>query len=295
MVSVVTVCEEPSALKTVLPAESSTLSLEELGAPGQQDFRLDFVSASKFGKAIWDIMRSVDFLQSLDFVNGRQIGCTGWSLGGHYTLFAAAFDSRITAAIPNGGVLDWHQKTSDAWSRKPATWQPWVNGDPVAGSEEFRRRFGQVPNSGPYVYIKKFRPYIDDRQKVPPVDFEHLMMMVAPRPLLILSSEQEFYRHKLLPKCLKAVEFYMNWQDVEGLPSVVEARKSRRGYDRTIDYYQFHNRITPEQMPGQLRQLNAGDCFSWFSFPGGHSTPPAARHAMFGWFDRWLGHLPETN
>jgi dienelactone hydrolase len=245
---------------------------------------------SMVGKAIWDIMRSVDYLQSLDFVDGRQIGCTGWSLGGHYTLFAAAFEPRITAAIPNGGVLDWHlYDKSDAWSRKPPTWEPWKKGDPVGGIADFERRFGQNPNSGPYVYIKKFRAYIDDPGKAPPVDFEHLMMMVAPRPLMILSSEQEFYRHRILPKCLKAVEFYMNWQDVEGQPSAVAARKARRGYDRTVDYYQFHNGITPARLDEQLRALHAGDCFSWFSFPGGHSTPPAALHAMFAWFDRWLG------
>lgn len=236
---------------------------------------------SMIGKNTWDIMRSVDFLQTLDFVDGSQIGCTGWSLGGHCTLFAAAFDPRIIAAVPNGGVLDWH-RGSNAWARP----------DEMEPSPDLVRRLGYNPKSGPYIYIRKFRPYVADPNKPVPVDFDSLMMMVAPRPLLILSSEQEFYRHNILPKCRKAMNVYINWQDSAGLPSAVDARKKRRGYERTVDYYQFHNRIPPEEMPNQLRKLHAGDSFAWFSFPGGHSTPPAAQHVMFGWFDRWLGFLP---
>lgn len=236
---------------------------------------------SMIGKNIWDIMRSVDFLQSLDFVARDQIGCTGWSLGGHTTVFAAAFEPRITAAISNGGVLDWHQ-TSNAWARP----------DDMENSAELIRRLGFNPKSGPYIYIKKFRPYVADPSKRVPVDFDDLMMMVAPRPLLILSSEEEFYGHKLLPKCRRAQQVYLDWKDTPGLPGVVEARKARRGYDRTVDYYQFHNRIPPERMPSLLAELGAGDCFSWFSFPGGHSLPKVAQHYMYGWFDRWLGFSP---
>ena len=156
------------------------------------------------------------------------------------------------------------------------------------------RRFGFSPNSGPYVYIKRFRPYVEDQSKPIPADFDGLMMMVAPRPLMIFSSEWEYYSHKILPKCLKTLEVYMKWRDVDGLPSVVAARKNRRGYDRRVDYYEFHNRIPPQRMPEQLRELGAGDCFSWFSFPGGHSTPLVAREVSYGWFDRWLGLEPAT-
>ncbi|QDT93985.1 dienelactone hydrolase family protein [Gimesia algae] len=251
-------------------------------------FYLKHPEWSIVGKNTWDIMRSVDFLQTLDFVDGKQIGAIGWSLGGHTALFAAAFEPRITATISNGGVLDWHRHVT-AWSRKASSWQPWKEGDPPSKSETLKRRFGFYPNSGPYIYIKKFRPYIDDQSKPIPVDFDSLMMMVAPRPLLIISSEQEFYRHKIFPKCLKAFEVYLNWQDVEGLPSALKARQERLGYDQTLEYYETQHRIAPERIPGMLSELGAGDCFSWFSFPGGHSYPGVARRFTFAWFDRWLG------
>lgn len=238
---------------------------------------------SMIGKNIWDIQRSVDFLQSLDFVDGTQIGCTGWSLGGHMTVFAAAFEPRITVAIANGGVLDWHRPTN-AWARP----------DDMKNSPELIRRLGYNPNSGPYIYIKKFRPYVADPSKPVPVDFDSLMMMVAPRPLLILSSEWEFYSHKILPKVRKAQQVYLEWQDAEGLPSVAAARRTRRGYDRTVDYYAHHNLIPPGRIPTQLERVSAGDCFSWFSFPGGHSLPKAAQLVSYGWFDRWLGFLPSA-
>jgi dienelactone hydrolase len=256
-----------------------------------REFYLRHPGWSIVGKNIWDVMRSVDFLQSLDFVDGKQIGCTGWSLGGHSALFAAAFDPRITATVPNGGVLDWH-RPAEAWSRKPSSWTPWKKGDPESNSAELERRFGFKTNSGPYIYIKKFRLYIDDPKKPVPVDFDELMMMVAPRPLLIISNEWEFYSHKILPKCLEAFKVYLHWRDAKGLPSAVAARQERRGYDKTLAYYEFNNKITAEKMPGMLAQLGAGDCFSWFSFPGGHAYPPVARQLSFAWFDRWLGHVP---
>ncbi|HAW32168.1 MAG TPA: hypothetical protein DCY03_29365, partial [Planctomycetaceae bacterium] len=45
-------------------------------------FYLKHPEWSIVGKNTWDIMRSVDFLQTLDFVDGKQIGAIGWSLGG---------------------------------------------------------------------------------------------------------------------------------------------------------------------------------------------------------------------
>lgn len=256
-----------------------------------RDFYLRYPDWSIVGKNIWDVMRSIDYLQTLEFVNPKQIGCTGWSLGGHSALFAAAFDDRITATVTNGGVLDWH-RNSTHWSRTPASWTPWKKGDPESSSPEIERRFGFQTNSGPYIYIKRFKPYLDDPALPLPVDFDSLMMLAAPRPLLVLSSEWEFYSHKIVPKCAAALEVYANWQDAAGLPSALAARQQRAGYDRTAEYYEFHHKVSPARLPGMLAQVGAGDCLSWFSFPGGHSYPPVAQQLSFAWFDRWLGHDP---
>lgn len=54
-------------------------------------------------KAIWDNMRGVDLLQSLKEVDGTRIGAIGHSLGGHNSLFTAAFDPRIRCVVTSCG------------------------------------------------------------------------------------------------------------------------------------------------------------------------------------------------
>ncbi len=241
------------------------------------------------GKNTWDIMRSVDFLQTLSFVTPDQIGCTGWSLGGHTALFAAAFDTRIVATVSNGGVLDWYRH-ADAWSRKPSTWTPWRKGiDAPTSSKKLEARFGFKTNSGPYIYLKNFRPFIDDPSKRVPVDFDSLMAMVAPRPLLVISTEQEMHRHKFFPKARNTLDIYIDWQDTAGLPSVLRARQQRLGYAETLEYYDSQHGMKASKIERDFQEFGAGDCFSWFSFPGGHAFPGVTRRLTFAWYDRWLG------
>ena len=242
------------------------------------------------GKNTWDAMRSVDFLQTLDFVDPDQIGVTGWSLGGHSALFAAAFDQRFSAVISNGGVLDW-TRHSEAWSRNPKPdWRPWEEGvDAPTSSARLEKRFGFKTNSGPYIYIKRFRKYIDNPDLPLPVDFDDLMAMIAPRAQLIISSEHEFARHKIFAKIPRVMDVYIHWEDVEGLPSAIRSRQERLGWEATLDYYGDQYGMSPEKLEADIERLGAGDAFSWFSFPGGHAWPGIARQVSFAWFDRWLG------
>ena len=54
------------------------------------------------GERLWDLMRCVDFLVSLDEVDSQRIGCAGLSLGGEMTMWLAAMDERIQATISAG-------------------------------------------------------------------------------------------------------------------------------------------------------------------------------------------------
>lgn len=49
-----------------------------------------------------DLQAALDVLQSLDYVDGEMLGCTGLSLGGRTTMMIAAFDSRVKIAVPSG-------------------------------------------------------------------------------------------------------------------------------------------------------------------------------------------------
>ncbi len=74
--------------------------------PSFGDYPFDFAKSgyqSGSMKAIWNNIRAIDLLQSLREVDGERIGCIGHSLGGHNTMFTAAFDTRIKALVSNCG------------------------------------------------------------------------------------------------------------------------------------------------------------------------------------------------
>ncbi|MBQ3079487.1 MAG: dienelactone hydrolase family protein [Clostridia bacterium] len=55
---------------------------------------------------IYSIMRALDYLVTLDFVDADRIGMTGLSYGGFYTQMTAAIDTRIKAAATNAFYND---------------------------------------------------------------------------------------------------------------------------------------------------------------------------------------------
>ncbi len=60
-------------------------------------------------KAIYDNIRAIDLLQSMPIVDRDRIGCIGHSLGGHNSIFTAAFDQRIKAIVSNCGFTRFHK------------------------------------------------------------------------------------------------------------------------------------------------------------------------------------------
>jgi hypothetical protein len=64
-------------------------------------YKNGYISATM--KGIWNHMRCVDYLQSLDMVDGERIGAIGHSLGGHNSIFVGVFDERIKCIVSNCG------------------------------------------------------------------------------------------------------------------------------------------------------------------------------------------------
>ncbi|MBN2312704.1 MAG: acetylxylan esterase [Sedimentisphaerales bacterium] len=54
------------------------------------------------GERLWDLMRCVDYLQSLPEVDHSRIGCAGLSLGGEMAMWLGAMDERIAAVVSAG-------------------------------------------------------------------------------------------------------------------------------------------------------------------------------------------------
>jgi len=68
-----------------------------------------FGYASNTMKGIWNHSRAVDVLETVAGVNPRRIGAIGHSLGGHNSLFLAAFEPRIAAVATSCGFNSFHK------------------------------------------------------------------------------------------------------------------------------------------------------------------------------------------
>ncbi len=100
-------------------------------------------------KMLYDAMRAVDVLQSLPEVDADRIGAFGHSLGAKETLYLAAFDERVKAAVASEGGTGLRSTNWDA---------PWYLGEAI-GHEDF------------------------------PLNHHQLLGLIAPRPFLILGGE----------------------------------------------------------------------------------------------------------
>jgi hypothetical protein len=100
-------------------------------------------------KMLYDAMRAVDVLESLPEVDRHRIGAVGHSLGAKETLYLAAFDERVKAAVASEGGIGFRATNWDA---------PWYLGEAIR-DEDF------------------------------PLNHHQLLGLIAPRPFLILGGE----------------------------------------------------------------------------------------------------------
>ena len=111
--------------------------------------------ASGTMKAISDNMRCIDLLQSRDDVDGSRIACIGHSLGGHNTLFTAAFDRRVTVAVSSCGWTPFHS---------------YLGGKTLVNWAQDR-------------YMPRIRDQYDANPDKMPFDFPDVLAAIAPRAL----------------------------------------------------------------------------------------------------------------
>ena len=55
-------------------------------------------------RMVWDLKRTIDYMETRPEIDRRRIGCIGFSMGAVQALFAAALDARIKAAVSMMGV-----------------------------------------------------------------------------------------------------------------------------------------------------------------------------------------------
>ncbi|MCC6457758.1 MAG: dienelactone hydrolase family protein [Caldilineaceae bacterium] len=65
-------------------------------------FNAMLMGKTVLGMRVWDVMRTLDYIASRPEATTGTVGCVGLSGGGTTTLYAAALDPRITAAVISG-------------------------------------------------------------------------------------------------------------------------------------------------------------------------------------------------
>jgi hypothetical protein len=69
------------------------------------------------GIQVYDNMRAIDLLQSLNYVDGNRIGATGASGGGNQTMWISALDPRVKASVPvvSVGTFEGYITEGNCW------------------------------------------------------------------------------------------------------------------------------------------------------------------------------------
>ncbi len=124
-------CPEVAARGHILAKEGIvTLSVDAIGAgergtlPGkfeyhgnQQGAALLSISETLLGMQLYDNMRGIDVLQSLDYVDSDKIGVTGESGGGNQTMWLSALDARVKVSVPvvSAGTFQAYVTNANCW------------------------------------------------------------------------------------------------------------------------------------------------------------------------------------
>lgn len=104
-------------------------------------------------KAIWDNVRGLDLLESLSFVKRGRFGAIGHSLGGHNSIYTAAFDERIKVIVSSCGF---------------DSYRDYMNGNITGWTSER--------------YMPKLKTYAPDNY---PFDFHEIIGALAPRAVFV--------------------------------------------------------------------------------------------------------------
>jgi len=112
-------------------------------------------------KAIWDNSRALDLLDTLPYVKKGQYAAIGHSLGGHNSVYTAAFDPRIKIAVSCCGLDSYRD----------------YMGGKIKGWTSDR-------------YMPKLLEYQDKLDQVP-FDFGEILGVIAPRHVLVVAPKKD--------------------------------------------------------------------------------------------------------
>lgn len=154
--------------------------------PGYGQYHTDSYAlgyASATMKGVWNHRRAVDLLASLPEVDAARIGCIGHSLGGHNTLFAAAFDTRLQVAVSSCGFTRF-------------TWN----------DAEGRGTRGDLSDWSHAGYMPRIRTQYRCRVENLPWDFPDVLGAILPRAVFINAPRRDSMRVQGVRECVALMQ-----------------------------------------------------------------------------------------
>jgi dienelactone hydrolase len=142
------------------------------GEPQEHPFYFD---------TVWDLWRTVDFLETQPEIDAKKIGMIGFSMGGIETWLAASVDRRVAVAVPAIGVQSFR------WSLEHDRWQGRANtikAAHVAAAEDLGE-----PKVNQRVCRELWNKVIPGM--LDQFDCPSMLRLFAGRPLLILNGEKD--------------------------------------------------------------------------------------------------------
>jgi dienelactone hydrolase len=144
---------------------------------------------SKMGKMVKDTRDAVRALRQVEGLDADRIFLAGYALGGTIALFTAALDETIAGVAVASAFTP--LRSADA---------------SMEGIKGYSHLYGLVPNWG----------YFSDDPSEIPVDFPEILSAIQPRPLLVISPEQD--RHASLRDISQSMEMLKSIAKKRGLP-----------------------------------------------------------------------------
>lgn len=116
---------------------------------------------SRLGRMVEEVSAAVDALQDIEMADGANISVYGYALGGTVGLYAAALDQRIAGVVSICGFTPMRTDTPDRG---------------MSGMTRYSHQHGVLPRVGLFAGHQDQLPY----------DYDDLMALVAPRPVLVV-------------------------------------------------------------------------------------------------------------
>ncbi len=110
-------------------------------------WRLALTGLSNVSVAVWDSVRALDYLETRADIDPTRVAVTGYSGGGLNTLYFAAYDDRVTAAIPTSYVTTFEAFLATGEYHDPCSYVPGVAGFTDMGE------IASIPAPRPYLVL----------------------------------------------------------------------------------------------------------------------------------------------